>query len=83
MAKVGEGQAELAAATRRAEELKGQLDANIRTRKAEIDAFRTQPIERVMERLGERLKGVTIAIQPYADDSTPSRVQMQQIGKGN
>ena len=35
-----------------------------------------------MERLGERLKGVTIAIQPYADDSTPSRVQMQQVGNG-
>lgn len=82
MATVGEGQAELAAATRRAEELKGQLDATIRTRKSEIDAFRTQPIERVMERLGERLKGVTIAIQPYADDSTPSRVQMQQVGNG-
>ncbi|MCA9636661.1 MAG: hypothetical protein KC420_11595 [Myxococcales bacterium] len=81
ISKVGEGQAELSAATRRAEELKGQLDATYRRRKAEIDAFRTQPIERVMERLGERLKGVTISIQPYADDSTPSRVKMEQIGR--
>ncbi len=76
---VGKGQAARAAAERKAEELKGQLDAEYRSRKAEIDAFRTQPVERVMERLGERLKGVTIDIQPWADDSTPSRVRMSQI----
>ena len=81
MSKVGEGQAQLKAATKQAEELKGQLAANYDERKAQIDAFRTQPIERVMERLGQRLKGVTINIQPYADDSTPSRVRMEQIGR--
>jgi len=76
---VGKGQAERAAAESKATELKGQLDAEYRSRKAQIDAFRTQPVERVMERLGERLKGVTIDIQPWADDSTPSRVRMSQI----
>ncbi len=76
---VGKGQAARAAAERKAAELKGQLDAEYRSRKAEIDAFRTQPVERVMERLGERLKGVTIDIQPWSDDSTPSRVRMSQI----
>jgi membrane protease subunit HflC len=81
MSKVGEGQAQLKAASKQAEELKGQLAANYDERKAQIDAFRTQPIERVMERLGQRLKGVTISIQPYADDSTPSRVRMEQIGR--
>jgi hypothetical protein len=44
-------------------------------RKAEIDAFKSQPVERVMERLGERLKGVTIAIEPWASDASPSRVR--------
>ena len=82
IAKVGQGQASRSAATRKAEELKGQLDAEYRTRKAQIDAFRSQPVERVMERLGESLKGVTFDIQPWADDSTPSRVKMQQIGGG-
>ena len=77
IARLGEGQADLSAAQRRAEELKGQLDANFRRRKAEIDAFRTQPLERVMERLGERLSGVTINIQPWADDATPSRVRLE------
>ena len=33
-----------------------------------------------MERLGERLKGVTIAIQPWASDAAPSRVEVEQIG---
>jgi len=79
IAKLGEGQAGLSAAERQAEELKGQLEANLRRRKAEIDAFRTQPIERVMERLGERLSGVKIAIQPWSDDATPSRVQIEDV----
>jgi membrane protease subunit HflC len=72
------GQAALSASIRKAEELQGELDASYRARKAEIDAFRTQPVERVMERLGDRLKGVTINIQPYADDATPSRVKLNQ-----
>ena len=61
-----------------AEQLKGELDAKYASRKAEIDAFRNQPIERVMERLGERLAGTTINIQPYADDATPSRVRYEE-----
>jgi membrane protease subunit HflC len=76
--KIGEGQASLSAATQSAEQLKGELDAKYASRKAEIDAFRTQPVERVMERLGERLSGVTIDIQPYADDATPSRVRYEE-----
>jgi membrane protease subunit HflC len=75
---VGQGQAQLSAATRKAEELEGQLDAQFRAKKAEIEAFRTQPVERVMQRLGERLAGVTIDIQPFADDATPSRIKLEQ-----
>ncbi|HRI11035.1 MAG TPA: SPFH domain-containing protein, partial [Nannocystaceae bacterium] len=82
IAKLGQGQADLSAAERQAEELKGQLEANYRRRKAEIDAFRTQPLERVMERLGERLSGVTINIQPWADDATPSRVRLEDVAGG-
>ena len=33
-----------------------------------------------MERLGERLKGVTIDIQPYQQDGSPQRVQLEHIG---
>ena len=76
--KIGEGQAKLAAARRKAEELQGQLDANYRAKKAEIEAFRTQPVERVMERLGESLQGVTIHIEPWANDASPSRVKLEQ-----
>ena len=36
--------------------LEGELNAKYLARKAEIDAFRTQPVERVMERLAERLE---------------------------
>jgi membrane protease subunit HflC len=77
--KIAEGQAARSAAVRRAIELEGELDAKFKAKKAEIDAFRSQPIERVMERLAERLKGITIDIQPYADDATPSRVRYQEI----
>jgi len=80
--KVGSGQASLSAAKRTATELKGQLDAQYMTRKAEIDAFKNQPVERVMERLGERLKGVTIQIQPWSNDSAPTRVQYLPAGGG-
>lgn len=80
--KIGAGQAALSAAEGQARELRGELDAVYQSRKAEIDAFRTQPVERVMERLGERLKGVTIDIQPWADDATPTSVQLRQIGGG-
>ena len=76
---IGQGQAVRSAAAQQAQELRGQLDADYRSRKAEIDAFRTQPVERVMERLGERLKGVTISIQPWANDASPSRVEIEQI----
>jgi hypothetical protein len=33
-----------------------------------------------MERLGERLKGVTIEIQPFRQDGSPQRVQVENIG---
>jgi len=80
ISKVAEGQASLSAAKQQATELRGQLDAVYRARKAEIDAFRSQPVERVMERLGERLRGVTIAIEPWANDANPSRVELEKIG---
>ena len=80
ISQVATGQAALSAARQQAAELRGQLDANYRARKAEIDAFRSQPVERVMERLGERLRGVTIAIEPWANDASPSRVEVEKIG---
>ena len=75
---IGEGQAKLAAARQKASELEGQLEADYRARKAEIQAFRTQPVERVMERLGESLEEVTIKIEPWANDANPSRVVLDQ-----
>ena len=33
-----------------------------------------------MERLGERLKGVTIEIQPCGNDGAPQRVQLENVG---
>jgi regulator of protease activity HflC (stomatin/prohibitin superfamily) len=79
---VAQGQAAKAAAERKAEELRGQLEAEYSSQKASIDAFRTNPAERVMERLGSKLAGVTIEIQPWASDATPSRVQLQQVAGG-
>ncbi len=78
--KLGAGQASRSASKGRSDELKGQLDAQYQAKKAEIDAFRNQPVERVMERLGERLQGVTISIQPFKQDGSPQRVQLEQIG---
>ena len=78
--KIASGEASLSGARQRAIELKGQLDAQLSSRRAEIDAFRAQPVERVMQRLGERLKTVTIDIQPWANDSVPSRLQVEQLG---
>jgi regulator of protease activity HflC (stomatin/prohibitin superfamily) len=77
---IAKGQADLAAAQRTAEELKGQLTAQYQQKKAEIDAFRNQPVERVMQKLGEKLEGVTIKIQPWASDASPKRVQYEQLG---
>jgi hypothetical protein len=77
---IGQGQANRSAATQQAQELRGQLEADYRARKSEIDAFRSQPVERVMERLGERLKGITIAIEPWANDAAPSRIEVEQVG---
>jgi membrane protease subunit HflC len=76
--KIGEGQAKLAAARRKAEELTGQLEADYRGKKSEIEAFRTQPVERVMERLGQSLQGVTIKIEPWSNDANPSHVKLEQ-----
>lgn len=77
---VAKGQAIKSATVREAEELRGQLAAEYAARKAEIDAFKTQPVERVMERLGSKLGNVTIDIQPWSDDATPSHVKLEQIG---
>jgi len=76
--KVAEGQAFLSAAAQQAKELTGELAAELAAKQAEIMAFRTQPVERVMEKLGEKLDGVTITIQPWADDATPSRVRYEE-----
>jgi hypothetical protein len=78
--KVAAGQASMSASRSTAEQLKGQLDAQYLSKKAEIDAFKNQPVERVMERLGERLQGVTIEIQPYRNDGSPQRVQLENVG---
>ena len=78
--KIAAGEAALSGARQRAIELTGQLNAQLDSRRAEIDAFRAQPVERVMQRLGERLKTVTIAIQPWSNDSIPSRMQVEQAG---
>ncbi len=78
--KVASGQASRSANKGKADELKGQLDAQYASRRAEIDAFKNQPVERVMQRLGERLKGVTIEIQPFRNDGSPTRVQLENLG---
>jgi membrane protease subunit HflC len=78
--KVAIGEAARSAAAGTANELKGELEAEYSAKKAQIDAFRNQPIERVMQRLGERLKGVTIEIQPYSQDAQPKRIQLENIG---
>ncbi|MGE0547678.1 MAG: SPFH domain-containing protein [Kofleriaceae bacterium] len=80
--KVAAGEAARSAAVGKAEQLKGELEAHYSAKKAQIDAFRNQPVERVMERLGERLEGVTINIQPYRQDGSPQRVQLEQLGGG-
>ncbi len=80
--KIAAGEASLSGARQRSVELKGQLDAQFASRRAEIDAFRAQPVERVMQRLGERLKDVTIDIQPWSNDSVPSRLQVEQAAGG-
>jgi regulator of protease activity HflC (stomatin/prohibitin superfamily) len=77
---VAKGQAALASAERRAAELRGQLTADLQAQKSSIEAFANQPVERVMERLGTKLSGVTIGIQPYARDGSPSRIQLEQVG---
>ena len=77
---VAKGQAAKSAAERQAEELEGQLLADYEAKRAAIEAFKSQPVERVMERLGEKLRGVTIDIQPWADDATPSRLRVEQMG---
>ena len=79
---VSQGQASKSAALRKATELQGQLAAEYESQKASIDAFKSQPVERVMERLGQKLQGVTIDIQPWSNDATPSRVQLEQMGGG-
>ena len=83
ISKIAEGQAALSAANRKATELQGELNAKLEAKRAEIAAFRNQPVERVMERIGEKLSGVTIEIQPWSDDATLSRIQYQNRPGGN
>ncbi len=78
--KIAAGQASLSAAKRQAQELTGELRAKYQSKQAEIAAFSRQPVERVMEKLGEKLEGVTIDIQPYAEDATPTRLNVKQLG---
>jgi membrane protease subunit HflC len=80
--KVAAGEAARSAAKSKSAQLKGELDAQYSAKQAEIDAFRNQPVERVMERLGERLKGVTIEIQPFQQDGAPRRIQLENVGGG-
>jgi hypothetical protein len=77
ISKIGEGQASHSASQGIAQQLEAELEAKYQSRKAEIDAFRTQPVERVMERLATRLQNVTIHIEPFADDATPSRIRYE------
>lgn len=81
IAKVAQGQAALSAAKFKAQELKGELDARYISKQAEVMAFRNQPVERIMAVLGEKLRGVTIQVQPWADDATPSRVRYEDLRK--
>jgi membrane protease subunit HflC len=81
IAQIAKGQADLSAAQVRAQELKRELAAKYEGKRAEINAFRNQPVEKVMQRLGERLEGVTIEIQPFADDATPSRIRYEEMRK--
>jgi regulator of protease activity HflC (stomatin/prohibitin superfamily) len=78
--KVASGEASRSAAKSSATELKGALSAEYAAKKAQIDAFRNQPVERVMQRLGDRLKGVTIEIQPFQQDGQPKRIQLETVG---
>ena len=78
---VAQGQAALSAAKFKAQELTGELAARYVSKQAEVMAFRNQPVERVMAVLGEKLRGVTIRVQPWADDATPSRVRYEDLRK--
>lgn len=77
--KIAEGQAALSASIAKAKELKGELSAKYIAKKAEIDAFRNQPVQKVMQRLGDRLEGITIHIEPYANDAQPRRVKYEEV----
>lgn len=59
IAQVAEGQAALSSAKFRADELTGELGARYVSKQAEVNAFRNQPVERVMAVLGDKLNGVT------------------------
>lgn len=78
IASIGEGQAALSAARQQARELEGQLAAEFAARQAEIEAFRNQSVERVMQRLGEKLKNVTVDIIPFSNDANPSTLNVKQ-----
>lgn len=73
----GRGQAARSAAMQQAQELEGELVARYEARRAEIQAYSQQPVARVMEVLAGRLSGVTIAISPWSDDASPSRIRYE------
>lgn len=77
--KIAAGQTALSAAEGIAKQLQGELAAKYLAKRAEIAAFVVQPVERVMEKLATRLRGVTIHIQPYADDATVARVRYEEL----
>jgi membrane protease subunit HflC len=82
IAKMAEGQAALSAAGHKADELEGEYEAKFIAQKAEVDAFKSLPVERVMQRLGEQLENVTIDIQPWAADSSPTTVKYEEVRRG-
>ncbi len=79
--KLAEGQAALSAAVSQAKQLQGEYEARFAAMQAKVAAFRSQSVERVMERLGKKLAGVVISIQPWFRDATPSVVEYRNAGK--
>ena len=80
ISKIAKGTASRSAATEEAKQLKGTLKAKLAAKKAEIEAFRSQPKERVMQAIAERLQGVTASVQPYTNDSNPTKVIVDGLG---
>lgn len=82
IAKIAAGTAFLSGAQQKAKQLAGTLRAKLAALRAEIEAFRSQPRERVMQAIAERLAGITVDVQPYSDDPNPQRVIVDGLGGG-